>query len=306
MTQHKHSSSGVFRDYVDAFEALLRYPLNAVPLTDTPPPAREVDRNKPLALIVSPHPDDECLIGGLALRLQHEAGFDVLNVAATLGSNVGRQQARWHELLHACERLDFATLDPAFDGRRPINPARRAADPQSWARDVARLAGIFDAYRPRLILFPHDADGSATHIGTHALTRDALALYAQPVWLAQTEFWATLAEPNLLVELSGGTVCTMLEALTCHRKEIERNPYHLRLTSWLADSVRRGGETVFGAGLTPPAYPFGALYRMDRWDGEKIVTVTKKMGVGADEKIGAIFDDVATDTAVKTAPAQSS
>jgi LmbE family N-acetylglucosaminyl deacetylase len=37
-------------------------------------------------LIFSPHPDDECIIGGLALRLLREAKWNVINVAVTLGS----------------------------------------------------------------------------------------------------------------------------------------------------------------------------------------------------------------------------
>ena len=44
--------------------------------------------------------------------------------------------------------------------------------------------------------------------------------------------------------------------------EIERNPYHLRLPVFLADSVRRGGELVLGAGEAPPDFAFATLYRL--------------------------------------------
>jgi LmbE family N-acetylglucosaminyl deacetylase len=45
-------------------------------------------------MILSPHPDDECISGGLALRLMHENGWHVVNVAVTLGSNKDRQKER--------------------------------------------------------------------------------------------------------------------------------------------------------------------------------------------------------------------
>ncbi|MEO8521859.1 MAG: PIG-L family deacetylase, partial [Acidobacteriota bacterium] len=77
------------------------YPLGVIqPPPRTPPPA-EAAR----ALIFSPHPDDECIIGGLALRLQREAGMRVVNVAVTQGSRRDRQAGRWTELDAACRYL---------------------------------------------------------------------------------------------------------------------------------------------------------------------------------------------------------
>src|SRR5208282_1683418 len=61
----------------------------------------------PRVLIFSPHPDDECIIGGLALRLLREAKWNVLNVAVTLGSRRERKVARLHELKMACDFLGF-------------------------------------------------------------------------------------------------------------------------------------------------------------------------------------------------------
>ena len=62
-------------------------PLGGIPPHGRPAPAP----NAPNALIFSPHPDDECIIGGLALRLQREAGMRVINVAVTQGSHKDRQ-----------------------------------------------------------------------------------------------------------------------------------------------------------------------------------------------------------------------
>ena len=65
------------------------------PLGGFPKPSRAaVASDAPVALIFSPHPDDECINGGLALRLRREAGMRVVNVAVTLGSNEARRAGR--------------------------------------------------------------------------------------------------------------------------------------------------------------------------------------------------------------------
>ena len=66
----------------------------ALPLGGFPAPAHPGVRSERKVLLFSPHPDDECIIGGLALRLQREAGARVVNVAVTQGSNKARQAAR--------------------------------------------------------------------------------------------------------------------------------------------------------------------------------------------------------------------
>ena len=80
----------------------------------------------PRALIFSPHPDDECIIGGLALRLLREAGMRVVNVAVTQGSQADRQEARWNELQAACEYLGFDLVATVPGGLERINPKTRA------------------------------------------------------------------------------------------------------------------------------------------------------------------------------------
>jgi N-acetylglucosamine malate deacetylase 1 len=60
----------------------------------------------------------------------------------------------------------------------------------------------------------------------------------------------------------------LIRALACHVGEVARNPYHLRLPAWLADSVRRGGELVQGAGSEPPRGDFATLYQLNRFDGK--------------------------------------
>ena len=49
------------------------------------------------ALLFSPHPDDECIIGLLPLRMTRETKMQVINVPVTYGSNVERQAGRAQE-----------------------------------------------------------------------------------------------------------------------------------------------------------------------------------------------------------------
>lgn len=63
-----------------------------------------------VCVILSPHPDDECINGGLPLRLLREGGWRVVNLAVTHGSNPDRQLARARELQAACAVLGFENV----------------------------------------------------------------------------------------------------------------------------------------------------------------------------------------------------
>jgi hypothetical protein len=75
-------------------------------------------------LFFSPHPDDECISAGLALRLLREQGMKVLNVAVTQGSNKPRQVQRYHELQAACDHLGLGLIETGPVGLERITPKR--------------------------------------------------------------------------------------------------------------------------------------------------------------------------------------
>jgi len=209
------------------------------PLGGFPTPARQpLPATAPKALVFSPHPDDECIIGGLALRMLREAGVRVVNVAVTQGSSKDRQAARWTELAAACEYLGFDLLETVPGGLERIHVRTRQHDAASWEASVAVIAGILSREQPRIVFFPHDADWNSTHIGTHHLVVDALA--RQPAGFSctavETEFWGAMASPNLTVESSPDDVAEMMTALSFHVGEVERNPYHLLLPAWMQDT----------------------------------------------------------------------
>jgi LmbE family N-acetylglucosaminyl deacetylase len=238
-------------------------PLGGIPRMPTPPPAA----GAPAALIFSPHPDDECIIGGFALRLMREVGMRVINVAVTHGSNKERQPGRLQELKNACDWIGFGLEQTAPNGLEKINPQTRSGDPQHWAQVVKVIAASLTRNQPRVIFFPHELDWNSSHIGTHLLVMDALETLPasfQTV-LVETEFWGQMQSPNLMVESSAEDVADLLAALSFHVEEVRRNPYHLRMPAWMMDNVRRGAELVGGQGGAAPDFSFATLYRARQW-----------------------------------------
>jgi LmbE family N-acetylglucosaminyl deacetylase len=247
-----------------------------LPLGGFPPlPRPALADDAPGALVFSPHPDDECIIGGLALRMMREAGVRVDNVAVTQGSRKDRQAERWEELTAACNFLGFGLMRTAPAGLEGINVHTRTSDPARWRAAVEVIAGILSERRPRVIFFPHDTDWNSTHIGTHHLVMDALALQtADLTCLAvETEFWGAMASPNLMVESSVDDLADMIAALSFHAGEVSRNPYHLLVGPWMLDNVRRGSELVGGQGGAAPDFTFATLYRVRRWANGRLAHV---------------------------------
>lgn len=253
----------------------------------SPAPRPTLSADAPRVLVFSPHPDDECIIGALPLRLLRECGMRVVDVAVTQGSNKERQQPRLEELRAACAFLGFEVLTTAPGGLTHINPAARAAQPDPWNASVEIIAEILRRQRPRAVFCPHASDLNSTHIGTHLLVLDALARVGRDLdcHVFETEYWAAMSTPNLLVESSEADVADLVAAIACHAGEVERNPYHLSLPAWMQDNVRRGGEIVGGQGGAAPTFAFATIYRASRWHDGKLEPAYRKgrfLGAGDD------------------------
>jgi len=232
------------------------------------PPARpSLKEDAPKALIFSPHPDDECIIGGLALRLLKESGVRVINVAVTQGSNRARQAERLAELQAACAYMGFGLIQTAEQGLEKINPNRRKEDPETWKRDVSVIAKILQDEQPEVIFVPHASDWNSTHIGVHWLVTDALNALPETfeTCVVETEYWGAMTQPNLMVASSEEDVTEMVSGTSFHIGEVTRNPFHLLLPAWMQDNVRRGSELVGGQGEAAPDYAFATLYRVLQW-----------------------------------------
>ncbi|MDB6039261.1 MAG: LmbE family protein [Verrucomicrobiales bacterium] len=251
-----------------------------------------VDSSKPPVLIFSPHPDDECIIGGIALRLQNECGWPVVNIAVTQGSNRERQAARWTELQQACDYIGFKLVPTIPGGLMLVTAQSRNDNPAAWNQSVAVIRDILEANRPAVILFPHSTDWNGTHIGTHLLVTDALKQLSSDFhcYTLETEFWAAMQTPNLTVESSSSDVAELVAALSFHVGEVKRNPYHLLLPAWMQDNVRRGGELVGGQGKAAPKFDFATLYRLREWhNGEFRALPNAPKTLAATERPDSLF-----------------
>lgn len=193
-------------------------------------------------LIVAPHPDDECLMGGYALRMKAEWGAKVSVLPYSLGSDESRKPTRSSELDAALKVLGF--------------------DRASGSIDEA-----LKSLKPNVIFSPHAHDRHPTHEACHQDVLRTLKVHPQEnrLWV-QSEFWGEMKTPNRLVEYSLEQVIQLGEALSMHVGEVSRNPYHLRLPAWFMDQVRKGSETVISAeavggfGEEAPQFVFGQLY----------------------------------------------
>ena len=261
-----------YKSFVAGYVRLLEKG-KACPLGGLPPAKRpKVRANAPKVLIFAPHPDDECIIGALALRLLREAKMNVLNVAVTQGSSKERQAGRLAEVRNACDYIGFGLITTRENGLEKINAKGREQDPANWAASVDIIANILTVQRPCVLFVPHAQDYNASHIGTHDLVMEAMAKLGPEFscLVVETEFWAAMANQNLMVESSARDVADMVAALSFHVGEVQRNPYHLSLPSWMQDNVRRGAEVVGGQGAQAPDFAFATLYRMQRWSGGKL------------------------------------
>lgn len=281
--------------YLDLVQqvARLRDTGRALPLGSLPEcPRITLPAAAPKVLIFSPHPDDECIIGGLALRLLRESKWRVVNVAVTQGSKKERQAGRYAELEAACRYLQFDLVPTAPGGLEKINPKTRTGDPDHWAVCVDAVARILLQHRPRVILCPHELDWNSSHIGTHYLVTDALKRLPADFscHVVETEFWGQMPSPNLMVESSQQDVADLIAACSFHVGEVRRNPYHLSQTAWMQDNVRRGGELVGGQGGAAPDYLFATLYRLRRWQAGQLTKVYEGgRNLGANDSPASLF-----------------
>ncbi|HEX3988460.1 MAG TPA: PIG-L family deacetylase [Verrucomicrobiae bacterium] len=231
-------------------------------------PRAEINADAPKALFFSPHPDDETIAGGLALRLMREAKWNIINVAVTQGSLEERKAPRLEELRAACDYLGFGLETTVPGGLDDVRPATRAKDPEAWSHKVEIIAGLLEKHQPKLVFCPHQLDWNQTHIGTHLLVIDALKL-AKNIRcdVVETEFWGQMQSPNLMVEYSASDLSDLVAATSFHVGEVKRNPYHLLLPAWMQDNVRRGAELVGGQGGAAPTFMFAQVFRAQKWDG---------------------------------------
>lgn len=256
-----------YQEYIDGIVNLTEQ-ARKIPLGGVPPIKREpLALDAPSVLLFSPHPDDECATGIIALRLLQERGMRVKNVVVTQGSNPERQAARLKEVTDACNYLGFGIIQTGPVGLLGVRVDNRDLNPGEWAEKVAVIRDILVREKPSVILFPHSKDWNSGHIGTHYLVTDALASMPKDysVTVVETEFWGELENPNLMLEISNEDLTRIITAFSFHHGEVARNPYHLLLPAYMQRNVSRGAEVVGGQGGDAPQFNYAMIYRLSKY-----------------------------------------
>ena len=261
------------KDLVAAFAAVAQRGKAMTVPAHAAPRVASVQASGKCCVILSPHPDDECINGGLPLRLLREGGWRVVNVAVTHGSNPDRQLARAAELQAACAVLGFEYVLLAERGLLRVSAKTRTEEPAHWQTCVDQVLHQLQALKPDLVMCPHPRDAQPAHIGTWHLAMDVLARMPgdySPL-VAYTEYWSTMDSPNLMLEMGEDDLADLLVALTQHVGEVSRNPYHMTVPAWMMDNVRRGAERVGLPGAGAPDFTFAVLHQMQRWRAGQLV-----------------------------------
>ena len=122
------------RQFVAQFQKLVKQGQSLKAGTISSGARPKIPASTPKVLIFSPHPDDECITGGLALRLLREAKWNVINVAVTLGSNRARRAARRRELQSLRVARFLASCAWRCADWEDIHPAARRKIPRPGGR----------------------------------------------------------------------------------------------------------------------------------------------------------------------------
>jgi hypothetical protein len=104
-------------------------------------------------------------------------------------------------------------------------------------------------------------------------------------YTVETEYWAPMPSPNLMIELSQEDLAELMTALSFHVGELERNPYHLSMPAWMIDNVRRGSEVLWTKGAPAVDFTFATLYRLRQWkNGQfaQVLTTSQAVPQGQD------------------------
>jgi N-acetylglucosamine malate deacetylase 1 len=192
-------------------------------------------------VILSPHPDDECLLGSIAFRLKDENLAQVTNIAFSLGSKKERQKKRRVELKKAVKVLGIKNV-----------VLKKEND----------LTSVLKKIKPQIVIASHLNDSHPTHIRSAKELLKALKVIHFSGTVVWGEYWGQIQKPNLLIEVSNHQIKKQVKALACHEGEISRNPYHLRLPGWMMDQVRRGSEAIQTMGASSINMPFGQIYQV--------------------------------------------
>lgn len=209
-----------------------------------------------VALVVSPHPDDEVLGLGATLAMLMDRSWTVRNLACSLGRPDDRER-RLGELRAAGSRLGFDTVV-----MQPLAELGRDDDLDVASRAVGEaVAEQIVAHSPDVVVSPHLTDGHHAHEAVARGVRDALEQSTRgPVWWAYG-IWCDLPRPNVFAPYDDAVLSRVVHALAAYERENARSHYDLMYPARAVVNRTLGSERVFGFGTaTASRSPYADLF----------------------------------------------
>lgn len=200
----------------------------------------------PTVIHVSPHPDDESIAAPCTLLALRDAGWRVINFAASLGRPEVHER-REAELRAALDVAGFElhTSRAAISRGDDLGSSRKALSFEliTLIRDTGAV----------LVVGPHARDGHHGHQTVARAIRQAVWDAPRPVTWWMWSIWADLPRPTLVAECAEKHLDLGREMLDCYPGETGRNDYRrMQESLWTLNAVR-GVEKAFGFGSAPDA-----------------------------------------------------
>lgn len=256
-----------------------------IPLGVYKPIKRQKPSNSRVVVLVSAHPDDE-MMSMMPLAIRNLAlGFRVVNLAVTIG-RPEQWNRRRDELNNACA---FLGIDNIVLGENGLRSCIREGGAEGWKVAVQTLTEALRNFDIALIVTHHDNDAHPDHVASWRLVREALSRMAEVnCVVAFSEFWRDMEKPNLQVEVSMRDLGVLLKALSFHKGELSRNPYHLLWPLYLILN-RQYSEILCGWGSKVASFRFSAMYWIGHWRDGQLVEYDHPKQLAASDPFWPLF-----------------
>ena len=174
-------------------------------------------------VVVAPHPDDEILGCGGAVRLHADSGDRVTVVFLTSGElGLGRLDRAEARRVREAEAKEAAAV-LGIDGTDFLHLLDWELDTQP-EEAADSLCAAFERHRPDLVYAPHDAEWHPDHRVALGLTRTALGRAGLTPQLRSYEFWTPLNPVGLVIDITA-VMPVKVAALRCYRSQLEQIDY---------------------------------------------------------------------------------
>ncbi|MBL8029940.1 MAG: PIG-L family deacetylase [Candidatus Doudnabacteria bacterium] len=255
----------------------------------------ELRPDAPTAMLLSAHPDDEWLsFMPLGLRLRRE-GYNVVVVAVTLG-RPEQHARRLSELTAACRYGGMELCVPGPEGKG-LRDQIRNENGETFSGAVEEVLKLTNRYMPKVFITHHAEDGHRDHKSCNRLAKIATACSKQHTFLVETEYWQDIGEPNCQLEVAYLDVVRVMEGVSFHKGELERNPYHLTYPL-LGMLNAQYVERVVGFGNPAAKFQFSVILKLTVFKMGRQYDYKHPSQLSTDQSVSMLFPEKPTTTSV--------